>query len=228
MDRPGDATESALRTVWVARHGERRDYSDPAWARTAPRPLDPPLSRTGVEQSVALGGRLAGQRVAHLFASPFLRALETAHRVAEVLDLPVKVEPGLAEWLSPAWFAQPPELLACDERARRFPRIDGAYRARGEARYGESGEEARDRAGRTARRLAEDFPGHLLLVGHGASVLGAVAGLLRIAPDAVRPALGDMPYGCVVRLTHHGNAHWVIDDVDVVRADPPRHVRILA
>ena len=36
-----------------------------------------------------------------IFASPFLRAVETADHIAEVLDRPVLIERGASEWLNP-------------------------------------------------------------------------------------------------------------------------------
>jgi broad specificity phosphatase PhoE len=213
MRRPGHAGDGRPRTVWVVRHGVRRDFVDPSWVRSAVHPYDPPLARSGIAQSRVLSRRLRAERIAHVFSSPFLRALETAEQTAAVLDLRIKVEPGLSEWLSRAWFPQPPLLLSLDEAAQRFPRIDRDYLARGGAQYGESGDEALARAGRTARHLVDDFQGNLLLVGHGASVLGATAGLLDIDANGVRPALGDLPYGCVVKLARHGDTHWAIEFV---------------
>jgi broad specificity phosphatase PhoE len=199
------------RAVWIVRHGNRRDFADPTWVRSAERPCDPPLASTGVAQSRALARRLRRERIAHLFSSPFLRTVETAHHVAAVLGLRIKIEPGFSEWLSPAWFPQPPQLLPLNELAQRFARIDRRYRARGGAQYGENGEEALARSGATARRIVDDFHGDLLIVGHGASILGASAGLLDVAAAAIRPVLGDMPYGCVVKLVRHNDTSWAID-----------------
>jgi broad specificity phosphatase PhoE len=200
------------RAVWIVRHGDRLDFTDPTWERTAARPYDPPLAPTGIAQAHALARQLGGARIAHLFASPFLRTVETAHPVALALGLRIKIEPGLSEWLSAAWFPQPPRLLSLDELAQRFPSIDRTYTARGGARYGESGEEALARSGATARRLVTDFDGDLLIVGHGASVLGGTAGLLEVDASTLRPALGDMPSACIVKLVRHSET-WVIDSV---------------
>jgi broad specificity phosphatase PhoE len=210
MTCPGDAPGQAPRAVWIVRHGERRDFVDPSWASRAARPEEPPLAPRGVAQARALARRLRGEHIAHVFSSPFLRCVQTAQHVAAALDLRIKIEPGLSEWLSPAWFPQPPKLLSLDELARRFPRVDRTYRARGSAQYGESGDAALERSGATARRLVDEFRGHLLLVGHGASVLGATVGLLGVDVDAVRPALGSMPYAGIVKLVQH-SATWALE-----------------
>jgi broad specificity phosphatase PhoE len=164
--------------VWLARHGNRQDFVDPAWRESAARPFDPGLSPDGIVQAQRLARRLGRERITHLFASPFLRTVETAHQVAEVLDLPVFLEPGIAEWMNRAWFPVPPEPLPAEALAERFPRVDPGYRPRFAPAYPETEEEALRRAGRTARALAGAFGGALLLVGHGVSVAGAAGGLL--------------------------------------------------
>ena len=71
-----------MRTVWLVRHGNRQDFVDRSWRETAARPHDPPLSADGREQARETGRFLAGEPIDHLFASPFLRAVETAARRA--------------------------------------------------------------------------------------------------------------------------------------------------
>jgi broad specificity phosphatase PhoE len=192
------------RSIWLVRHASRRDFDDPGWAVHAARPDDPPLSTAGRREAEALAERLAGEGIAHLFCSPFLRCVETAAPIAGRLDLPIALEEGLSEWLNPAWFPAPPQTAPIAELAARVPAVDPRHASRGRARYGESGEEALLRAGDTARRLVEDFGGDLLLVGHGASVIGAAAGLLGIAPARVGSVLPEPPYGSLSRLAATG------------------------
>jgi broad specificity phosphatase PhoE len=198
----------AGRVIWIARHASRLDFSDPEWAQGSSRPHDPPLSPAGRLEAEALACRLARASIAHLFSSPFLRCVETAQPVAARLGLPIKIEPALSEWLNRAWFPSFPDVLPVAELARRFPEVDRGYAARGEARYGESGEEALVRSAHAARRITREFAGDLLLVGHGASVLGAASGLLG---DAQRfdggEALPELPYACLVELVDEG-AGW--------------------
>lgn len=61
-------------------------------------PADPHLADLGVQQAEALADWLAGERVDALWSSPMRRARETAAPVAERLGLPVRVDPGLAEY----------------------------------------------------------------------------------------------------------------------------------
>jgi len=193
----------AAERVWILRHARRRDVDDPGWATTAPRPHDPPLSEAGRAQAAALARSLADEGIGRLFSSPFLRCIETAAPLAERLGLPIRPEPGLSEWLNREWFAESPELLAPDERMRLFPRIDPRYTPRGRARHGES----------VARRLVAETRGGLALVGHGASVLGALAALLEVDP-AEAPELG---YAAAALLVRRPGA-WTLAEL---RGSPP-------
>jgi broad specificity phosphatase PhoE len=173
--------QQAERTVWVCRHGIRIDQVDPTWRRRNGQ--DPYLAAEGIRQARKTGKRLRKEGIEHIFSSPFLRAVETAHYIAEALDLPIRIEDGLCEWLNPRWFAQMPDVARPEDMARRFPRVDPAYESVVLPHYPETAEEAFARAGHTACRLAETYRGDLLLVGHGHSVVGMSWGLLDDRPD---------------------------------------------
>lgn len=143
-------------TVWIARHGNRQDFVDSSWHRTAERPFDPGLSADGILQAKELGKRLQGKKIAHIFASPFLRTVETAHYVAEALDLSIKVESGLSEFLNPNWFFSTPECLTLDSLSQLFPRVDRSYTSRVIAEFPETEQTALRRAGKVARHLATE------------------------------------------------------------------------
>ncbi|ERN42196.1 fructose-2,6-bisphosphatase [Rubidibacter lacunae KORDI 51-2] len=174
---------SPSQTVWIARHGNRYDFVNPAWFKTAPRPYDPHLSEDGIVQARQLGDRLRNEGIGRIFASPFLRTVQTAHLVAEALDLPIALEAGLSEWLNPCWMHEEPERLSLAALKERFPRVDTGYTSRAIASYPESDTEVAVRTGETARLLAEEFCEDLLLVGHGASVIGTARGLVGGTPD---------------------------------------------
>ena len=174
-------TSSTEQTVWICRHGLRIDQVDPTWRRRNGH--DPYLAEEGVQQARETGERLRGEGIERIFASPFLRAVETAHHIADILDLAVHIERGACEWLNPQWFAQMPEIVPAEEMARRFPRVDPAYESVVLPRYPETAEEAFVRAGKAARLLVQRHPGNLLLVGHGHSVVGMSWGLLEDRPD---------------------------------------------
>lgn len=164
-----------LHTAWIARHGHRHDYVDADWFNKAERPYDPPLSEDGLFQAQELGERLQSEQIVHLFSSPFLRAVQTAHHAAEALDLPIKLEAGLSEWHNSEWMSDMPERLSTDELAEHYPRIDLTYTSR-------SNETFMERTGETARQLVGEFSQNILMVGHGAVVLGITTGLLEGYP----------------------------------------------
>lgn len=165
-------------TVWIARHGNRLDFVTPEWFKTAKRPYDPPLSEDGVVQARELGWRLKRENIAHIFASPFLRTIQTANQVAEILNLPIKIEAGLSEWLNPYWMTESPEIHPQEFLAERYHRIDWSYTSRVVPQYPESEETVLKRAAETARKLVAEFSEDILLVAHGASVLGTTRGLV--------------------------------------------------
>ncbi|KOP26385.1 phosphoglycerate mutase [Hapalosiphon sp. MRB220] len=177
--------------IWIARHANRLDFVNPDWFLTAERRYDPPLSEDGFIQAKQLANRLKKEKIAYIFASPFLRTVQTANAVAEVLDLPIKLETGLSEWLNPAWMTEEPERLSIPALAELFPRIDTSYTPRIAAKYPETQPQVRARSGQTARCLATEYsPDNILLVGHGASVLGAAMGLVgEIAVTEVKASL---------------------------------------
>jgi broad specificity phosphatase PhoE len=192
------------KTIWIARHANRLDFVHPEWFLTAELPYDPPLSEDGLEQAQQLAHRLRQEPISHIFASPFLRTVQTAHQVAEVLDLPLKLEFGLSEWLNPEWMPKMPDRQPFSVLQQQFSRIDPGYVSRVVPEYPETGEVALARAGETARILAAEFSGNLLLVGHGASVMGATTGILG-TPVQVNASLC-----CLIKLVRH-QERWSIE-----------------
>ena len=167
-----------VQVVWLVRHGNRVDFVDPNWKDTAERPFDPSLSPDGFEQAKKTGERLIGEGITHIFSSPYLRTVQTAHEIAQVLDLSVYLEPGLGEWLNADWFPSTPELLPPDQLKNLYPRIDLSYTPHVSPQYPETEDEALSRAGEAARRISSAYGGTILMVGHGASVAGAARGLI--------------------------------------------------
>ena len=193
-------------TIWIARHGNRIDFVNPEWFNTAERRYDPPLSDDGVVQAYQLGQRLKGQGINHIFSSPFLRTVQTANQVASALDLSIKLESGLSEWLNSAWMTAMPERMSINALSELFPRIDTSYTSRVVAEYPETGEQARKRAGVTAKLLADEFQEDILLMGHGASVLGATMGLVGgIAETEINASLC-----CLVKVVRQ-DSEWVLE-----------------
>ncbi|ELS04039.1 fructose-2,6-bisphosphatase [Xenococcus sp. PCC 7305] len=170
-------------TVWIARHGNRLDFVKPEWFNTAKRRYDPPLSEDGFIQAQELGQRLKNQNISHIISSPFLRTIQTANEVAQVLDLPIKLEAGLSEWMNPDWMDSHPEIHPQEFLAQEYPRIDWGYKSLISPNYPETQARLTRRTQQAAGRLISQFPEDILLVGHGASVLGVTRGLVKGNPS---------------------------------------------
>lgn len=193
--------------IWIARHANRLDFVNPDWFLTAEKRYDPPLSDDGFVQAQQLGQRFKQERIKHIFASPFLRTVQTANSVAEVLDLEIKLETGLSEWLNPEWMTEEPERLSTSELKALFPRIDTSYTSQIAAKYPETHEQVRYRSAQTARCLAAEYwPHDILLVAHGASVLGAAMGFVGdLAKAEVKATL------CSVVKVVRQESEWLLE-----------------
>lgn len=192
------------RTLWIVRHANRQDFVDPEWHETAERPHDPGLSPDGVKQAHRLARRLTVTNVRRIVASPFLRTVQTAQAIADALDQPFVLEPGLGEWLNAEWFDDPPETLGRDALAERFERLDREHAPCLSPSFPESRDAMFERIGAAARCLVDRYDGDLLLVGHGATVQGVLLGLVSDdVPD------DGCPLASVTKLVRT-NGQWTI------------------
>ena len=164
--------------IWIARHGNRLDFVQPEWFNTAQRRYDPPLSDDGIIQAEELAQRLQNETIIHIFASPFLRTIQTAHIVAEKLNLPLKLEAGLGEWHNPEWMTEKPVIHSQNELQSRYPLIDWNYRSQIRPQYPESNTAVNQRTREITNRLTKQFTDNILLIGHGISVMGVAQALV--------------------------------------------------
>lgn len=96
--------------------------------------LNDGLSALGIRQAEALAGRLAPAKVQAIYASPFVRCVETAIPIARSLGLPIRIRPDLCEhhYLAPGTVADTalddmetlqgryPQILRCPDHAGSF------------------------------------------------------------------------------------------------------------
>lgn len=153
--------------VFFARHGERIDHVDKAWASTQKNPYDPYLTETGLAQARHLGKALAGKNIAHVFVSPFYRTVQTASQVALEINATLNLEPGMGEWFNAEWYEHRPVLRSPAELAKEFPQINTAYVPAVVPKFPETREEAIARSAETAKKLTERHEGNILCIGHG-------------------------------------------------------------
>ncbi|MBP0019897.1 MAG: histidine phosphatase family protein [Cyanobacteria bacterium SBLK] len=191
-------------TIWIARHGNREDFIDPSWIEMASQPFNPALSPDGVEQAKALGQRLVGKDIRHIFASPFLRTVQTANYVAEAIALPIKIEAGLSEFLSFSLISLTPEILSLPALKQRFPRIDLEYTSRVTVRYPESEGVMLARSRQTIRQFTREFPENFLIVTHSSPIACMSRELLQQKIKIRRPLCG------LVKLVKEGD-RWTME-----------------
>ncbi len=130
----------------LIRHAESEWNRRFGASRVDPGLPDPPLTREGIAAARAAARALKSEGICRLLASPYRRALQTATIFADVLGVPIEVEPLVrercafscdqgspperlaAEWpdldfahLEPLWWGGVIESMASFEaRARRF------------------------------------------------------------------------------------------------------------
>lgn len=197
-------------TVWVTRHGIRQDFVDPHWRKTAQRVYDTPLAKTGFQQAFETGVRLKEENIVAIYASPFLRTVQTAHTIAEVLNLKVYIEYGICEALKPEWFEKFPEFLSSHILQRDYSTVDINYRTLLKPTYPEPNDaNTFERCQQIGQTIVANANGPILFVGHGASVEGLVRGLTAVTEgfDCRTCALNKISY-------IHGNGQLVYAGVD--------------
>ena len=171
-------------TLWLARHGNREDFVDDTWRDSAERPDDPGLSPDGLEQAEQLAERIKAIPIDLIFASPYLRTVQTSQIIAERVNKPIYLEPGIGEKLSETYFSAEPEILSHSRLAADFPKVDLSHQPLVQPSFPEDDEANVTRMGKTARLITEKYGGILLFVGHGATVSGIVQALTGSPLDA--------------------------------------------
>lgn len=179
-------------TVWAVRHGQRQDSVDPDWASHAERLHDPPLTELGRWAAWRTGRHFVETDVRFdaVYASPFLRTVETAAEICAETGDEFALEPGLGEHRNPAWFDDHPETVPQEELASWFAELRLGHDPHVQPGFPETAEEAMDRVGETTRRIVADTEGTVLLVGHGITIGGVVGGLVGSAAEADAPLCG--------------------------------------
>lgn len=201
--------------VWVVRHGQRQDSVDPNWESNAERVHDPGLTDLGRWAAWRTGQRLAESPVDFdvVFASPFLRTVETADEICREIGATVALEPGLSEHRNAEWFDAEPETLPHEQLDEWFGPVRLGHDPFVLPEFPETHEEAMDRVGTATRRIVESVDGTILLVGHGLTIGGVVGGLVGDTDRVDAPLCG------LTRLERDGDDWWLDFSGDTTHLD---------
>lgn len=149
--------------LYIVRHGESR--GNLAGTLQGSR-VDEPLSPRGIRQAEALSARLSAEPIDAAFASPMIRARETAEIVSAPHRLPIAFDADLLEFDWGVWCGRPLD----DAMEREVAAIRARWRA-GDLEAAPTDGESPAAAGRRAARFLERLNGlqatHALVVAHG-------------------------------------------------------------
>lgn len=178
--------------VLAVRHGQRQDSVDPNWESNAQRVDDPPLTDLGRWAAWRVGRRFVESKttIDAVYASPFLRTVETADEICRELGTEFMLEPGIGEHRNPEWFDGEPETLPPEQLAEQFGPLRLDHDPYLVPAYPESHDEAMARVGETTRNLTKRTDGTVLLVGHGLTIGGVVRELAGSVGPAEAPLCG--------------------------------------
>lgn len=170
--------------VTFLRHGESVGNQENRFQGQA----DFPLTEKGREQARALASHWKAERATfdQCFASPLLRAWETAQIISSALDVPLAEEPLWMEMDNGRLAGLRDTEINWDEEQKFVT----PYTRVGET--GESRLEVYLRAGRAIQSILDRPPGKYLVVSHGGILNMAMYSLFSISPQA----------------QHHGPRFW--------------------
>ena len=185
-----------MQTLWLVRHAHRLDFIEPEWFETAIYPYDPPLSTQGFDRAMSLAQELSRVQIDLIYTSPFLRTIQTADPLARLLQLPIRLEWGLCEWLCQDWTSGFPDTTPVENLLRLHPNIDVAYKSLVIPCYPETPEELDARTITIAYKLMQGNCQNILAIAHKGSVLGIAAALT--GNDDWKTS--DLPCGGMIKL----------------------------
>ncbi|XP_017892863.1 protein UBASH3A homolog isoform X2 [Ceratina calcarata] len=195
-----EALPTSSRQIFICRHGERVDFTFGAWIRycfesngsyvrrdlNMPKEIptrniqdfrnDSPLTTVGEVQASLVGDAMKSSsiKIDVAFTSPSLRCIQTLAHILKGLDLniPMKIEPGLIEWL--AWYPNGvPVWMTSEELLNAGFNIDKSYdpiiKAK-ELPLKENAAQYYERSFELIKRIIENTVGNILIVAHAASL----------------------------------------------------------
>jgi broad specificity phosphatase PhoE len=203
-------------TLFLVRHGQ----TDHSRENQLCGSLDIPLTPDGHRMAQALAEEYSHIPFKAIFASPMIRAVDTAKPLADKLKLPVHTDPGLVEISYGEW-----EDRAEDEVEATQPERFKAWGAHPDVvgpPGGETGYQIAARATAAIDRIRAQAPdGHVMVVSHKATLRILVCHLLGIPIGEFRRRIG-MPVCAVTAfelrpagplLKYHGSVSHLPEDL---------------
>lgn len=172
-------------SIYFVRHGQ----TALSRANTFCGTLDPPLSDTGFAMAEAIGARYGHERWEAIFASPLLRARQTAAPTARGRGVPIQIDAGLREIAYGNWEGRTEEELSASEPEafRAWAEHPGHVAPPG----GESAYQIAERAVAAVDRIRARYPeGRVLAVSHKATIRVLTCALLGLDVDLFRARVG--------------------------------------
>ncbi|KAH7104640.1 PGAM-domain-containing protein [Auriculariales sp. MPI-PUGE-AT-0066] len=180
-----------IERIYIARHGFKPSWQSSDWTTPTNLPRDPPLTGLGITQAKELAEYFKSmppdERPTAIFSSPAYRCLQTATPVAQQLNIPLYVEHGITEWLTPVvpGTGRHPRPTDATYLKQHVPLVDPSWKSTWLA--SRSGETTAELYERTRGFLEAFVPrveftlsGHqrILLIGHAATVISLVHSLI--------------------------------------------------
>lgn len=203
------STEQGRTVLLLVRHGETDANVAGTWQGATDNPLNP----HGRAQAEALARHVAVHypNISAVYTSPLRRARETAQIVAHYLgQIPIREDPGLAEYNLGAWEGLTYEELRYEKRLWDRMRTDPHWAPPG----GESAYQFATRVLDAFRRIARRHPGEtILVVSHGGAIATALAllvdndGRLWSHYQMANCALSELVFDPTPRLIRFNDTH---------------------
>ncbi len=191
--------ELRLTELWLIRHGESRENRDGRFLDNS----DVPLSPFGIAQAKRLSQRLQAQEFAAVYSSDMRRAVETAERLCDSLNLPLEQIPDLREvefvgWSGLTWneiAEKHSEEWAALEESDPHVRFGGSI---------ESFAEAQQRVVMALDGIARQHPGkRVAVVFHSTAIRHYLAHVLGLPLNEFRH-LGEVRHSAICRVRPFG------------------------
>nr|XP_050854220.1 protein UBASH3A homolog [Vespula vulgaris] len=200
MEKASSSPVVSARQIFICRHGERVDFTFGAWIPycfeengcyvrrdlNMPKEIplrnirdfqnDSPLTTVGEVQAGLVGEAMKSSniKIDVAFTSPSLRCVQTLAHILKGLDLdiPMKIEPGLIEWL--AWYPNGiPVWMTSEELINAGFNVDKNYSQIIQAKdlpLKENAAQYYERSYELIKQIIESTVGNILIVAHAASL----------------------------------------------------------